>query len=91
MGFTDNLDVIDVAPLYGWSLNGWCEVIAGHTYVFWTDDNRYAKVRVTAINQDNVVFDWAYQTVAGNPELKPKVSRPDGYLRRDLNVTSTAQ
>ena len=81
MGYTVDLDEIDYAPEYGWSKNGWCEVILGHTYVIWTDDNHFAKVRVTGINGEKVIFDWAYQVATGNPELKPLVNPNPDYLR----------
>ncbi len=81
MGYTVDFDEISYAPEFGWSQNGWLEVILGHTYVVWTADNHFAKVRVTAINSQNVIFDWAYQVAIGNPELKPLVERSDDYLR----------
>lgn len=81
MGYTDDLDVIGYSPDAGWSQNGWCEVIPGHTYVFRTADNHYAKIRVTAIIDDHLIFDWAYQVDPGNPELKPLIKRIPGYLR----------
>ncbi len=81
MGYTADFDEISYAPEYGWSKNGWCEVILNHTYVIWTADNHFAKVRVTAINSQNVIFDWAYQVAPGNPELKPLVDRSEDYLR----------
>lgn len=81
MGFTYNFDEIDFAPDSGWSANGWCEVIEGHSYVIWTADNHFAKIRVTAINASQVVFDWAYQRATGNLELKPLVGRTPDYLR----------
>ena len=81
MGYTKNLDVIDYAPESGWSKNGWCEVILYHTYVIWTTDNHFAKIRVIAINSDNVIFDWAYQVAPGNPELKPQPTLTADYLR----------
>lgn len=84
MGYTADFDEISYAPLYGWSHNGWCEVILNHTYVIWTADNHFAKVRVTAINSQNVIFDWAYQVAIGNPELKPVVERSADYLRHPL-------
>ncbi|MDH4222311.1 MAG: hypothetical protein OEV55_02100 [candidate division Zixibacteria bacterium] len=72
-GYTDNLDEINVAPTtdIGWSELGYVEVILNHTYVIWTWDNHYAKLRVTAIENDYIKFEWAYQIDAGNPELKP--------------------
>ena len=93
MGFTDDIDEINYSPVNGWSYLGWVEVILGHTYVIWTDDNHFAKVRVTAIDLPNnsIVFDWAYQVDAGNPELKPTVGprphapRPENYLRWTIN------
>ena len=80
MGYTNDFDEISYAPDSGWSKNGWTEAIVGHTYVFWTADNHFAKVRVTAINNDNIMFDWAYQVATGNPELKPRPPHPAGYL-----------
>lgn len=72
-GYTESLDDLDWAPQDGWSSVGWCEVILGHTYVVWTDANRYAKVRVFEMGQTWVRFDWAHQEDPGNPELKPVV------------------
>lgn len=99
MGYTDTIDEINYSPVDGWSQLGWAEIILGHTYIIWTDDNHFAKVRVTAIDVPNnsIVVDWAYQVDTGNPELKPlitpkpKFDRPDNYLRlaNDKNVTST--
>lgn len=81
MGFTNDLDEIDYSPELGWSQNGWVEVIWGHTYVIWTEDNHFAKIRVTHINGDNIIFDWAYQVDPGNLELKILPKRLPDYLR----------
>jgi hypothetical protein len=81
MGYTEDLDEIDYAPEFGWSQNGWCEVILRHTYIIWTDNNHFAKVRVISIDSDRIIFDWAYQVDPGNLELKPKVERNPDYLR----------
>jgi hypothetical protein len=62
---------LDWAPGAGWSPTGEVELIAGHAYYVWTSNDHYAKVRVTALDNSHVVLDWAYQLVAGNPELKP--------------------
>lgn len=70
-GYTESLDDITYAPDDGWSPSGMVEAIVGHTYVFWTWDNHFAKLRLTAIGEDYVVFDWAYQIDPGNPELVP--------------------
>lgn len=82
MGYTRNLDEISVAPTQGWSPSKSAEAIVGHTYVIWTWDDHYAKVRVREVNASQVVFDWAYQTAKGNPELK-RVPRSDG--RRNIS------
>jgi len=73
-GYTGSLDDVSYAPDEGWSPSGMVEVIEGHTYIVWTWDNHFAKVRVTSIGSGSAVFDWAYQTDPGNPELiiKPK-------------------
>jgi hypothetical protein len=42
----------------------------GHTYVIWTWDNHYAKVRIKAISNERLVFDWAYQLLEGEQQLK---------------------
>ncbi len=73
MGYTSSLDDIGWAPAEGWSLVGWMEVILHHTYVIWTADNNFAKMRILSINSNSIVFEWAYQTDEGNPELKPVV------------------
>ncbi len=70
MGYTSSLDEITVAPAVGWSPTKSAEAIAGHTYVVWTWDNHFAKVRVISVSTTDVTFDWAYQTSIGNPELK---------------------
>lgn len=74
MGYTESFDDIGWAPTEGWSEVGWMEIILDHTYVIWTRDNHFAKLRVTAINSITVDFQWAYQTDDGNPELKPVVT-----------------
>lgn len=93
MGYTDNFDAISWAPEDGWSSAGWVEAIAGHTYVIWTADFHYAKIRITSIDQANsrVYFDWGYQLSTsqdGNRELKPVVGKPQHdpatYLRRTI-------
>lgn len=74
MGYTTSFDEIGWAPVDGWSEVGWMEIIDGHTYVIWTRDNHFAKLRVTGINSITVDFEWAYQIDDGNPELKPAVT-----------------
>ncbi|UCG62016.1 MAG: hypothetical protein JSV52_01625 [Candidatus Zixiibacteriota bacterium] len=73
MGYTESFDDIGWAPPDGWSEVGWMEIIQDHTYVIWTRDNHFAKLRVESINSITVDFLWAYQTVDGLQELKPVV------------------
>ncbi|MCB2201422.1 hypothetical protein KQH51_01675 [bacterium] len=79
MGYTSNFDDIGWAPTEGWSTLGYAELILGHTYVIWTADENFAKIRVVAMNvtSGSVELRWAYQTVVGNPELSiPNLGKP---------------
>ena len=77
MGPTKDIYDISFAPLHGWSNTKDVFVKAGHTYIVWTWDNHFAKVRVKALTADRVVFDWAHQTVKGEQQLKPSKHVPD--------------
>jgi hypothetical protein len=89
MGKTTDIYDVSVAPSSGWSSTKDVVAEIGHTYVIWTWDNHFAKIRVKNITNERVVFDWAYQTVEGNDELKRTVP-PDhrnpidksGFLKR---------
>jgi hypothetical protein len=70
MGYTSSLDAISASPTEGWAPSKSAEAIMGHTYVIWTVDDYYAKVRVQNVTTNRIVFDWAYQTAKGNIELK---------------------
>lgn len=71
MGYTENFDEISYAPLEGWSNLGVLEAIEGHTYVFWTRENHFAKIRIEKIySNGSMRFRWAYQVDEGNRELK---------------------
>ena len=78
MGFTYDLNEITYAPDTGWSELGYVEVIPGHTYVIWTWDYHYAKLRVTYVpdSHDYMQFEWAYQTAPNNQELKQVPKKP---------------
>jgi len=78
MGYTKDLDEISVAPVSGWAPSKSAEAIVGHTYVVCTEDDHYAKIRVKEVTNARVVFDWAYQTAQGNPELKRDNSKKKG-------------
>lgn len=89
-GYATSLNAVDVAPSAGWSPSGAVELIPGHCYVVWTFDNHFAKFRVTGLTASQVTFDWAYQTDAGNPELRLKKARDEGAprVRRAIAVAS---
>jgi len=73
-GYTDNFDVIGLAPAAGWSPSRTVEAIVNHTYILRlieADGYHYAKVFVTAVTGSFVTFDWAFQTDPGNPDLAP--------------------
>lgn len=81
-GYTDDLDDVDWSPLKGWSNVGWVEVIEGHSYIIWTANDHYAKLRVNEIVDDiKIYFDWAYQVDGGNQELAPRPPHGENYLR----------
>jgi hypothetical protein len=70
IGPTTDIYDIPYAPTTGWSSTGDAIAIIGHTYIIWTHDNYYAKVRISNINSNRLTFDWAFQTVVGNTQLK---------------------
>ncbi len=76
MGATFDIYDVDKAPVDGWVplLPGdnikYVPAIEGHTYVIWTYDDHYAKIRISSLSPSRIIFDWAYQLDAGNPELK---------------------
>ncbi len=46
MGYTSSLDDISYAPAQGWAPSKTAEAVIGHTYIIWTWDDHYAKIRV---------------------------------------------
>jgi hypothetical protein len=74
-GLTKDIYDIPFAPTSGWSTTKDVSAIVGHTYVVWTVDNHYAKIRVNNITNERVTFDWAYQLIQGNTQLKPSANR----------------
>ena len=91
-GYTDSLDDVNYAPEDGWSWVGWVEVILGHSYIIWTWDNHFAKLRVTGFNRSyGVIFEWAYQRDRGNPELAPRPDHAENYLRARVTGTNDHQ
>ena len=90
MGYTNSLYDIAVAPSAGWSPSRSVEAIAGHTYIVWTWDDHFAKVRVREITTQRVTFDWAYQLAKSNPELKRAVP-PGGTRQLRQSVLSSSK
>lgn len=82
MGPTNDIYDIPFAPTSGWSPTKDARAIAGHTYVIWTWDNHFAKIRISSITNERMIFDWAYQLVEGEIMLKPK---GDMTVRKSLN------
>jgi hypothetical protein len=94
MGLTNDIYDILYAPVGGWVplLEGdnvkYTEVFIGHTYVISTWDNHYAKIRVKEITTERMVFDWAYQLVEGerqmksNPTSGKRISLPNEIIRK---------
>ena len=79
-GYTESLNDVTWAPAEGWSELGYSEVIVGHTYIIWTWDDHFAKLRVTDINHTGgwIRFDWAYQP-SDDDEMKYELKAvPDG-------------
>lgn len=73
-----DLTDIDIAPASGYAH---APLLAkpGFGYVFQMNEGdgffRYGAVRVVALGTNYVVFDWAYQTDPGNPELVRQLPR----------------
>ncbi|MCK9280280.1 MAG: hypothetical protein M0P71_06655 [Melioribacteraceae bacterium] len=93
MGSTYDIYDIKYAPTSGWAplYDGdnvkYEEAKIGHTYVVWTVDNHFAKIRIKQITQERMVFDWAYQSIEGNRELKREVI--EKYRPKDGKINKT--
>lgn len=81
MGYTQSLDDITSSPTDGWNPTGASLLIQGHTYVVWTHDNHFAKLRAVEVATTWTRLDWAYQVDPGNPELV-KPAHDSEYGRR---------
>jgi len=84
MGRTIDIYDVSVAPINGWSTTKDAIAIEGHTYVLWTWDNHFAKVRISSITNDRITFDWAFQLDEGNPLLKTKsITKKRNSIKRN--------
>ena len=92
MGSTNSIYEISYAPTDGWVglIPGdnvkYIEAIKGNTYIIWTHDNHFAKIRVSNIFSDHLEFDWAYQTAAGNVELKTNRGMSEREIPLEISV-----
>ena len=92
MGMTTDIYDIPYAPKSGWvptqgtDTFKYTEAKIGHTYVIWTRDNHFAKVRISGISGSKMIFDWSYQLVQGNIELK----RANTTVQRNAVRSKTA-
>jgi hypothetical protein len=69
----EDLTSIDIAPTRDRFGTGAIEAVPGYAYVVETtlsDGLHYGAVRVTHTTADYMIFDWAYQSDPGNPELR---------------------
>ena len=78
-----DLTSIDIAPLTGFASSA-IEAVPGYAYVFavtYPDGTHYGALRVTHATSDYMIFDWAYQSAPGNPELsRSKVHNTGGRI-----------
>jgi hypothetical protein len=87
-GPTNSISDVAFAPTTGWSSTDSISAILGHTYIILTWDNHYAKIRINnIINNDRIIFDWAYQLVPGETQLKPLAGKFHGVTRGELKRT----
>ena len=81
-----DLTSIDRVPSTGFA-NVNIEALPGFMYLFRvtkTDGVHYGAVRVAYVGSDHVVFDWSYQSDAGNPDLL-RAPRPRAQLGSEEN------
>ena len=81
MGFTEDFDEISMSPDSGWATTSYTEMIEGHTYVIWTHDNHFAKVRIEKIYETYVRLRWGYQIDPGNIQFAPRPPHDEEFLR----------
>ncbi len=92
MGKTNSIYEISYAPTDGWVEKmpndnlKYVEAIKGNTYIIWTYDNHFAKIRINNIYTDHIEFDWAYQTASGNVELKTNRVMVERIIPKEITV-----
>jgi len=92
MGRTTDIYSVSYAPTGGWvellpeDNVKYVQAIRGNTYVIWTWDNHFAKIRISEIFADHIEFDWAYQTAEDNVELKISRNISNRVLQEKVKV-----
>jgi len=90
MGATSDIYDIPFAPLTGWVklISGdnvkYVPAVAGHTYVVFTWDNHFAKIRIKTMTTERAVFDWTYQLIEGEQQLKPTLQTKRTGIERKV-------
>ncbi len=72
LGYHEQFDDVDVVPEIGYT-TFFVELIEGHVYAINTPDDNFAKIHVRELDEETVVFDWAYQTEPENVQLAPSL------------------
>ena len=72
LGYHEYFDGVDIVPEFGYTTL-FVELIEGHIYAINTPDGNFAKIQVRELSDDDVVFDWAYQTEPENVQLAPSL------------------
>ena len=75
LGYHEEFDAVDLVPEIGYT-TFFVELIKGHVYAINTPDDNFAKIRVRELDEEAVIFDWAYQTDPKNVQLAPSLKRP---------------
>jgi hypothetical protein len=74
LGYMENLDKSDVAPLFGYSQQGKSiAVTLGHVFAIKTGGNKFGKIIITSIGDSPdyaLTFNAAFQTLEGNQNYK---------------------
>ena len=70
VGYHETFDGVDFAPKSGYTPD-FVELFEGHVYVLNTPDGNFAKIHIRRLTDDDVEFDWAYQTDPENIQLAP--------------------
>ena len=84
-GHTEALSDIDwVAEETEWNADGYVPLYEDYSYIVWTYDNHFVALRIKEVYRTHVIFDWAYQLVQGNPELKINQIKPMNRMQRDI-------